>query len=99
MRISDWSSDVCSSDLAGTHRAGHRIELRIMRARRFGETRRRGGEFIPEPIEVDSLPASDQSLHVRPAEAEMPEQRALQYLFPRTQIGSASCRERGCPYV
>src|SRR3546814_953259 len=23
MRISDWSSDVCSSDLLGRHRAGH----------------------------------------------------------------------------
>src|SRR3546814_21194951 len=25
MRISDWSSDVCSSDLAGDHTADHRV--------------------------------------------------------------------------
>src|SRR3546814_12581556 len=48
MRISDWSSDVCSSDLARARSAGHRGLLQLDRLQRCdpgprgGDLRRRG---------------------------------------------------------
>src|SRR4051812_29512562 len=68
---------------AGMHRAGPGIERGIMAPRRLGEPRRIGRKFIPEAIEIDAFAPGDQPLHVRPAEAEMPEQGILQYLLPR----------------
>src|SRR5947209_7541315 len=43
-----------------------------------------GGEVIPEAIKVDPLAPGDEALHVRATEPEMPEQRALDDLFPRS---------------
>ena len=68
---------------AGMHRARHRVELGIVRARRFAEARRGRGKLVPEAIEIDALAACHQPLHVRPAEAEVPEQRVLEDLLPR----------------
>src|SRR3546814_15751908 len=65
MRISDWSSDVCSSDLGAAGGAGARP------ARFAAEL---GGLRLRRPHE--------------------PVVRLL-----RLEIGSASCRERVCPYV
>ena len=49
----------------------------------FAERARIGGELVPEAIEIDALAPGDQPLHVRPAEAEMPQQRVLEDLVPR----------------
>src|SRR3546814_6916990 len=83
MRISDWSSDVCSSDLAvaaereamrpeGAHR-DHAAVVRALerRTRRAGEAEESlgdRGEGCPQPV-------------------------------VRQEIGRASCRERVCQYV
>ena len=72
---------------AGMHRAGQRVELRVVPPRRFAEAIGRGRELVPEAVEVDALAAGDEPLHVGPAEAEVPEQRVLQDLFPRPDAG------------
>src|SRR3546814_9787877 len=90
MRISDWSSDVCSSDLVEKVAAvavGHGLE----RLARLGRERqrllfRRLGDFpvvaFPE-VNLDGA-APDDGV-VRPG--------------PGLELGRALCRERVCQYV
>src|SRR3546814_4125220 len=92
MRISDWSSDVCSSDLvisvfphvvAEDRRAlvGHRIHQRVILIGGRGD------------LELAGI-VGDQP---RPARTELA--RALGVEFFLEQIGRASCGERVCKYV
>src|SRR3546814_8560666 len=87
MRISDWSSDVCSSDLA--HRPqGHkgvevlRGDLEPTRAP-LAERRADHEEFVARRCELVVAPASV----------------GLGCRHDDIEIGRASCRERGCQYV
>src|SRR3546814_1907718 len=86
MRISDWSSDVCSSDLTAKYLA------------KFGETKTRarlgkaGADYLDQ---VDGLldrfdfrKISDKAADRRSSLATWIE-----------EIGRASCRERVCQYV
>src|SRR5277367_1399785 len=66
------------------HGAGQRIEPRVMLPRRFRKFGWVGREFVPETVEIDAFATFDESLHVRAAKAEMPEERIFQYLFPRS---------------
>src|SRR3546814_1692693 len=83
MRISDWSSDVCSSDLPGNRgdQAGEhdqRIAIEISRLNLL-----RGDCAAPnDPGGAIGAETVDQA-----DVAALPE-----------QIGKASCRERVCPY-
>src|SRR3546814_18041436 len=107
MRISDWSSDVCSSDL----RAGRgdrqaavrpRIEFRAplwqrQRRNRHGNLLRLGGTVAAVriaaavPSTLPRPPPGGRGI-VEPApHADAPD--------VATEIGRAACRERGCPYV
>src|SRR3546814_12331057 len=105
MRISDWSSDVCSSDLPG---AGGRVALHRLDEQGGDEDRpehaeaedeadhRGGGELrIPEQVQVEE----------RRARVELPDdededgERAADELEHDDEIGRASWRERVCPYV
>ena len=70
------------------HGARQGVQLRVVLARGLAEPRRGRGELVPEAIEIDALAARDQPLHVGPAEAEMPEQRVLENLFPRADAGN-----------
>src|SRR3546814_11072389 len=70
MRISDWSSDVCSSDLRASPCDAARSIQRC--DRRFPVAR-----------------------VLRPAR---PPRRSAANPEPRSEIGRASCRERGCQY-
>ena len=54
-----------------------------MFARGLAEGLRVGGKLVPEAVEVDAFASGDQPLHVRAAEAEMPQEWALEYLLPR----------------
>src|SRR5262249_17801810 len=67
--------------------AGAGIELRVVPARRLAEAARPGRELVPEAVEIDALAAGDEALHVGAAEAEMPEQRVLEYLLPWADAG------------
>src|SRR3546814_13982808 len=115
MRISDWSSDVCSSDLLRIREAGgpHELERRARRRRLFvgigdGEHRRhRTGH--PKLVEIG---IADELYRVprRPARREVADRvtanvESIGHDLPDvrqpglTQSGGASCRESVCPYV
>src|SRR3546814_7852193 len=83
MRISDWSSDVCSSDLEDRHRmlsAG---------------LQSRGGEAAGHQLPPDALITADPQ--VEAGEVEGPAGAEVTDLA--VEIGRASCRERVCQYV
>src|SRR3546814_13327435 len=86
MRISDWSSDVCSSDLAA--------------ARRMAAPDHRGaGGVGPRPSRspVGALRGQpDRPQIERPPRSR---HRDLREVEGADQIGRASCRERVCQYV
>src|SRR3546814_3496164 len=90
MRISDWSSDVCSSDLAIA-----RLTPEQYRVTQEGATERPGtGEHLhtTEPgIYVDIV--SGEPLFASSSKFESG------CGWPSFKIGSASCRERVCQYV
>src|SRR3546814_16230182 len=108
MRISDWSSDVCSSDLVGLAQARkiiHLVEqqpddvaLRLRRQRRLGQRRR---QRLPRPRafpmtatrHLHQLVGAERLLVEPGGVAEVP--RSIE----RIEIGRASGRERGCQYV
>src|SRR3546814_15599965 len=99
MRISDWSSDVCSSDL-GTHNAYRILRLKDKlgtRSMASGEIRLEGalawlvgerGQGFKQM--ADMINNSRLSNGMRAAGLM---RRAV------TEIGRASCRERVCQYV
>src|SRR3546814_1108146 len=84
MRISDWSSDVCSSDLELLQRAvdGAALAEEVLPHQRDGDHRRDHGSVEPGPEEADPGDPGDHELR----EDE------------RQQIGRASCRESVCQY-
>jgi hypothetical protein len=57
-------------------------------SRGFGEPRRVGGELVPEAIEIDPLSSLHQTLHIGSAEAEVPQQRAFENVFPGADTGN-----------
>src|SRR3546814_13398923 len=114
MRISDWSSDVCSSDLLQL------LELRFLAPDdpRFRGTLtvveeglRRGGYMLRYATEDDfGLPHTAfnvctfwliEALHAtgRDEDARILFEEMLARRTPAGQIGRASGRERGCQYV
>src|SRR3546814_12086334 len=83
MRISDWSSDVCSSDLPA---ASPRMPAPVSsapRARARAELAAHVGHTSALDVVVDDVVVNDER-GVQPLERE---------------IGRAACRERVCPYV
>src|SRR3546814_9701638 len=104
MRISDWSSDVCSSDLGsrpGVAWRGHRVARLV-----------RGRDMLSPKVEIDrsldTLPPDTRKavagrLHGWLAsETEQrlkPLARLVALAGDKAQIGRASCRERGWQYV
>src|SRR3546814_6931551 len=90
MRISDWSSDVCSSDL-GSHllrrdemiAMAAAIDRRVTMVGMLQPHHRRhhelGAETLCEPAQRAYAQADPQRRHA--------------------QLGRASCRDRVCPYV
>src|SRR3546814_14261682 len=102
MRISDWSSDVCSSDLWTTDRpihvliSQHRDGELIARAMdRFGLHTVRGSGAKAGSAEKGGRAALRAILQLR---------KKGEYITftpdgPRGQIGRASCRERVCQDV
>src|SRR3546814_8277575 len=105
MRISDWSSDVCSSDLrpriaTWIKRAGKKaFMLQRTSASRSG--------ILLTPISAPANPWDGFSTFQR--SVDDPLQDDIEYLSPESakmafalvifQIGRASCRERVCQYV
>src|SRR3546814_4532839 len=85
MRISDWSSDVCSSDLFVARRASEVAE--VLEA--ADKARRETGGTLAGYIAYEAGLALEQRLFPL----------ANQCSGAMGQIGRASCRERVCQYV
>src|SRR3546814_17805417 len=100
MRISDWSSDVCSSDLYGSGKAkayapypGEPADSRFKSLPDWGDVKVTcydpGYEPFSGPIEpaYDGVICTDVLEHITGDD------------IPWVQIGRASCRESVCQYV
>src|SRR3546814_9405623 len=84
MRISDWSSDVCSSDLSS---------MKITRLRA------QPAEHRAQVLEVARDQVLD-AVDLLPAPAHRKQGGIEQHLAPALrELGRASCRERVCQYV
>src|SRR3546814_1157062 len=85
MRISDWSSDVCSSDLLADIRC--RFLLLV------GDALLGGADLLRQPL-------GELALALGPFLGDRIRRLAVSRLgLGRGQIGRASCRERVCQYV
>src|SRR3546814_4739392 len=83
MRISDWSSDVCSSDLAGEVRARHEPELGF----------RIGGKIIARAVDVgDRVAAGALLAELDPDDVRRSEERRV------GKECVSTCRSRWSPY-
>src|SRR3546814_2919743 len=97
MRISDWSSDVCSSDLAQRlifqHGVGEQVKLVLMTLQYFLRPRI---ALLDQPANflVDQLRRLVR--HVDALALRIAEEGFALLLL---KIGRASCRERVCQYV
>src|SRR3546814_17812102 len=102
MRISDWSSDVCSSDLLARRRDGCGV-LRLQRQREIRRVRRHhlADRHAAQDREVPRLAESLlRQRHLRRvARPETAVQTSLLHARQVGQIGRASWRERVCQYV
>src|SRR3546814_8146869 len=85
MRISDWSSDVCSSDLGAT--AFYDIDTPVTAAKLM--------EGDEEYLSLDLVPQYDLYLSFTGG----PLLERIEREFGARKIGRASCRERVCPSV
>src|SRR3546814_2085482 len=85
MRISDWSSDVCSSDLEEAER-----KFRLAEQQRDEKLKKIQAELAHPP--------RPPHLAVEPVQLREHRRDPRRALF-REQIGRASCRERVCQYV
>src|SRR3546814_6313892 len=93
MRISDWSSDVCSSDLAGE--VGRRPRGAAPQDGAVPDRRSLVGIEAPAQGRVDAVGAEEQGARNLAA-------RRVALLVDKgsdDEIGRASGRERVCPYV
>src|SRR3546814_11426940 len=96
MRISDWSSDVCSSDLVG-----EQPDCQRERAREEADHLDRQDDDAER--DVDAL-RPEQREEVQPVLPEADDQHDAENDEGERErhcdeIGRASCRERGCQYV
>src|SRR3546814_14060556 len=98
MRISDWSSDVCSSDLAGAQ-FGMRDMLTASDSE--GMVRAALADAADMPIEVTARQFCACATEVACGSYCTPDQVAPYYVAVSTiadEIGRASCRERCLQY-
>src|SRR3546814_14943303 len=93
MRISDWSSDVCSSDLELEHADRQRAEVFAQQRFARGDVESREAQLQVAP--GDAPPPAQQRTQQR---AQWRAQRALPRPWQPCEIGRASCRERVCQY-
>src|SRR3546814_15906943 len=104
MRISDWSSDVCSSDLLAAHPADRvdRWLARCLDARGNAAplSRNRLKSLILDGrLTADGGTIADPSAAVKPGVRYRLEVPPAVPAEPEAQIGRASCRERVCQDV
>src|SRR3546814_12443952 len=107
MRISDWSSDVCSSDLAGLFAQPLIFEFQPLALGRAGDEMEEvfGLERLFDEVKGAAADRGDRGVDSAMPRNHDDRQRRIESLdrLDETeaieQIGRASCRERGCKYV
>src|SRR3546814_7208772 len=102
MRISDWSSDVCSSDLdVEEHEIEHRVDA-------LGSALNGLGHLAGAPCEVEAQRQAmklaehifrQRARGILPDAFEDDVAQVVESCLCQTQIGRAWCRERVCQYV
>src|SRR3546814_19158183 len=111
MRISDWSSDVCSSDLGLAAKAGHRLVVLVVDLaddllqdvfERHHALERtvlvdHQREMLAPPTELLELAQAVGRFRHEPWCAG--HRGTVHLVDMAVEIGRASCRERGCQYV
>src|SRR3546814_11068318 len=99
MRISDWSSDVCSSDLTANDLSDYivsQIQDPVSRINGVGELQIFGTQYSMR-IWVDPLKLRSYTLTIADVSTAVSAQNAQ--VSAGQKIGSASGRERVCQYV
>src|SRR3546814_11016040 len=99
MRISDWSSDVCSSDLY------LRLQLAKARRERFGRSSERAGDLLAQlPLSLGDVATAESSAHVvdphKPLpkkQARPPQRHSLPEFLPREEHVLAANDSCDCP--
>src|SRR3546814_8686768 len=103
MRISDWSSDVCSSDLQPDRDALEVIAHAALVGEATGETafQEKIGESRDHPADDVYTATPTHRQHIVTGHASQPAAELLEYFQGNgvSEIGRASCRERVCQYV
>src|SRR3546814_20079533 len=107
MRISDWSSDVCSSDLPGLSRFYLSLDDDLLRI--FGQqtlfarmmnSQLPDGEAVVSPWITKAIETAQKKVEARNYDIR---KQVVEYdnvmNDQRKEIGRASCRERVCQYV
>src|SRR3546814_1070497 len=89
MRISDWSSDVCSSDLVPAALTDYIAGRTGYDYNTHGKAHNDHVDFVPDEIVERFCILGTPEEHI----AKLEQLRAI------GEIGRASCRERGCQYV
>src|SRR3546814_3049481 len=92
MRISDWSSDVCSSDLVDE------VDLILKHEAEARAYRQIYAQFTKARRAVNQLQKAYDMLSGRSLKAAM-QGKAVLNEADSEEIGRASCRERVCQYV
>src|SRR3546814_8812776 len=94
MRISDWSSDVCSSDLEPAHRRG--IE-RHDGCRRLGPPRQILGDRHADRLDMPPVHLDlDKQRDIRPAQVQQGAKRSEERTVGKECV--STCRSRRSPY-
>src|SRR3546814_6102573 len=91
MRISDWSSDVCSSDLCARHDVAFILNDRMDLAHQLGADGLHLGQGDGDPREARRLLGPAAQIGVTCHDS-----RHLAMEAGEEEIGRASCRERVC---
>src|SRR3546814_4377311 len=94
LRISDWSSDVCSSDLWQRHQ----LALDHLIAERYRPAHPQALLLRSSDLVADALPG-DFALELGKRQQDVQRQPPHAGSRVECQIGRASCRERVCQYV
>src|SRR3546814_14746423 len=102
MRISDWSSDVCSSDLNtdandGLYTRPSAVEAQINEAVRLSRSDLQARLSVTDRNDPAYL-RSECLVHLVREGRRANDQQLMSAVLP-VQIGRASCRERVCQYV
>src|SRR3546814_11943895 len=97
MRISDWSSDVCSSDLLGDRIFGPK-HVQLIARFKPGEIYNADEIYDLRRAIIATGLVSEVEIEPKRGAAQ-PDGSVLADLDVRMEIGRASCRERSCPSV